>query len=354
MMAIEIFKMNSTLKTTNSEMFCIFYVDMVSSTYNVAHLRDSNYAAYYKVFYDALSSIATKFDGRVIKYVGDALLIYFPATSDPTDAVAFRRLLDCGMAMIGARHDINNALRMANLPPMSYRISADYGRMEYMETETLQAPDWISPSMNMVAKINHVAPENSMVVGGDLHQILSRFFIKEYEFNLASELDIGIKQKYPIYSVACTDRSVSDFCKGAIPPIHVSTGGNGNSHHNIVIVDDEEDVLLTCREYLSGHRVNVETFSDPRQLLGRIAIVGPSYYDLAILDMKMPIMSGLRVHQFLDALKPGISTLFITAMADVDDFVCLLRGFNKGDILTKPVSREHLIAAVNKKIQLYA
>lgn len=346
--------MASTIRSTRSETFCVFYIDMARSTYNMANLRDADYAAYYKAFYDVLASIARSFDGKVIKYVGDALLIYFPATSDPTDKMAFKQLLDCGMAMIGARCSINNALHAENLPSMSYRISADYGKMEYVETGTFQVPDWISPSMNMVAKINRVASENAMVVGGDLHQILSRFFLKEYTFNLANELDIGIKQKYPIYSVACADRSVPDISKNVMSSIRVSAGGTGASLHNIVIVDDEEDVLLTCNEYLSGHRVNVETFSDPRHLLGRIAIVGPAYYDLAILDMRMPIMNGLRVHQFLDALKPGIDTLFITAMADAEELLCLLRGFDRADILKKPVGREDLIAAVNKKIKLYA
>jgi CheY-like chemotaxis protein len=82
--------------------------------------------------------------------------------------------------------------------------------------------------------------------------------------------------------------------------------------------------------------------------------VGPSYYDLAILDLRMPVMNGLRVHQFLDALKPGIDTLFITSMADTDELLCLLRGFEKSDVLKKPVVRDNLIAAVNKKIKLYA
>jgi CheY-like chemotaxis protein len=268
--------------------------------------------------------------------------------------MAFKQLLDCGMTMIGARCSINNELHAENLPSMSYRISADYGKMEYVETGTFQVPDWISPSMNMVAKINRVASENAMVVGGDLHQILSRFCFKEYAFSLADELDIGIKQKYPVYSVACADRSVPDLSKKVLPSIRLSALGTDDSVHNIVIVDDEEDVLLACREYLSSHRVNVETFSDPRHLIGRIAIVGPSYYDLAILDLRMPVMNGLRVHQFLDALKPGIDTLFITSMADTDELLCLLRGFEKSDVLKKPVVRDNLIAAVNKKIKLYA
>ncbi|MGI0012590.1 MAG: response regulator [Nitrososphaera sp.] len=320
----------------------------------MTQLQDRDYAAYYKVFYDVLSAIAKNFDGKVIKYVGDALLIYFPSTSDPTDRGAFKRLLDCGMAMIRARCDLNNTLHEENLPSMSYRISADYGRMQYVETEEAQVPDWVSPSMNMVAKINRVASENSMVIGGDLRQILSRFFFKEYAFDMVGELGIGIKQRYPIYSVISTDKSVSDLGKCAVPPIHVVTDRTPSSLQNIVIVDDEEDVLLTCSEYFSGHRVNVEAFSDPRQLLARIAVVGPCYYDLAILDMKMPVMSGLQVYRFLDALKPGISTLFITALADAEDLVCLLPGFNKSDVLKKPFSREHLLSAVNKKIKIYA
>ncbi len=333
------------------EMFGVFYVDMVSSTYNMANLRDADYAPYYKVFYDVISTIAKSFDGKVIKYVGDALLIYFPATSDPNDSAAFKRMLDCGMTMIGVRCNINNALYVENLPPMSYRISADYGTMEYMDPDSLQGPDWISPSMNMVAKINRFAPENSMVVGGDLRQILSRFVFREYVFNLASESDIGIKLKYPIYSVAGTGKSLSEIGKRLVPSLNLSKSRSGGALRNIVIVDDEEDVLLAFSEYLSGERFNVETFSDPRQLLGRIAVVGPSYYDLAIIDMRMPVMNGLRVYQLLDALKPGIKTLFITALVDVDEVVCMLRGFDKSDILKKPVGREILISAVNKKIK---
>jgi hypothetical protein len=41
-------------------------------------------------------------------------------------------------------------------------------------------------------------------------------------------------------------------------------------------------------------------------------------------------------------------------MADTDELLCLLRGFDKSDILKKPVVRENLIAAVNRKIKLYA
>src|SRR5207244_12786518 len=110
-------------------MFCVFYVDMESSTYNTACLRPEDYSVYYAAFYDNLSEIATKFGGRVIKHVGDALIIYFPATSDTANREAFKSMLECAMAMLEARCAINNAYREENLHTLSYRISAYYGRM---------------------------------------------------------------------------------------------------------------------------------------------------------------------------------------------------------------------------------
>jgi DNA-binding NtrC family response regulator len=80
---------------------------------------------------------------------------------------------------------------------------------------------------------------------------------------------------------------------------------------NIVIVDDENDILLTYKRYLSSQPVNIELFSDPVQLLGRLALVGPSYYDLAIIDIRMPKISGFQVYQILAALKPSIKALFV-------------------------------------------
>lgn len=79
----------SSSASTEFEMFCVMHVDIESSTYNIAHLSSENYTIYYTVFYDTLSDIASKFGGKVIKHIGDAMIIYFPATTDPTNRGAF-------------------------------------------------------------------------------------------------------------------------------------------------------------------------------------------------------------------------------------------------------------------------
>ena len=353
---------SSRSMNTKLEMFCVFYIDMESSTYNTAHLCPRDYAVYYTVFYDTLSNIAAKFGGRVIKHVGDAVIIYFPATSDPTDREAFKSSLDCAMAMLGTRCTINKAFHEENLPPLSYRISADYGRMEPVETETSPVPDWIGPSMNMVTKMNHMARPNTMVVGGDLHQMLSRFSFQEYHQELIGELNIGIRQKYPVYSVTSRRGNgviSSTTIDNAAPPVVLlardGRSGAANSVTalpNVVIVDDEHDILLTYKQYLVGQPLNVEVFADPVHLLGRLALVGPSYYDLAIIDVRMPKISGFQVYQILTALKPGIRALFVSALDCADELLVALRAIDKEeDFIRKPVTRENLVCAVNRKMK---
>jgi len=349
------------------EMFCVIYVDMESSTYNTACLRPEDYSLYYAAFYDTLSDISRQFGGRVIKHVGDALIIYFPATSDTTNTDAFKSTIDCGMAMIEAQGPLNTSFLEENLPSLSYRISGDYGRLEPIETQSSPSVDWIGPSMNMVAKMNRMAKTNTMVVGGDLHQILSKLSTQEYLLEFAGELNIGIKQKYPVFSVTRkitnnggltterTDNTSTSKVQIAKNSNTASLDINNNSIPNIVIVDDEHDILTVYKEFLSKHSVNVEIFADPVRLLGRLAEVGPSYYDLAILDVRMPKMSGFQVYQILTALKPSIKTLFVSALDYAGEVLAGLRGIEREeDFIRKPVSRENFIWAVNRKISLYS
>lgn len=338
---------------------------MESSTYNAACLSPEDYTRYYTVFYDSLSDIASRFGGRVIKYVGDALIIYFPATSDPSNRDSFESILDCATAMLDIRSTINDMFRQENLPSISYRISADYGRMACVENEKSKVPDWIGPSMNMVAKMNRTAQANTLVIGGDLHQVLSRLSLQEYGFEHAGELNIGIRQKYPVYSVS-RKRSPGVVSGDSVKTIACTTPNNRlNSNSkggpgagglaNVLIVDDEQDILLTYKQFLSGQPVNVEAFSDPLQLLGRLALVGPTYYDLAIIDIKMPKMNGFQVYQILAALKPAIKAIFVSGLDYAEEILSILRWIDKEeDILKKPVTKEKLVCAVNNKIKLLA
>jgi class 3 adenylate cyclase len=91
-------------------------------------------------------------------------------------------LLECFTTMILAHDIINAKLHSENLPSVSYRISADYGRVEVATSSSSKSEDLFGSTMNTCAKINSMAEPNGIVIGGDLYQIIKLFsFINGYE-----------------------------------------------------------------------------------------------------------------------------------------------------------------------------
>jgi DNA-binding response OmpR family regulator len=58
----------------------------------------------------------------------------------------------------------------------------------------------------------------------------------------------------------------------------------------ILVVDDESDLTEVSRLALEYHGFKVDTFNDSEEVLSNFK---PDYYDLVILDIKMPKMMVL-------------------------------------------------------------
>ena len=178
---------------------CVCIVDAVNSTMVTAMLEKEKVCKYYSVFLNAMACVASEFGAAVVKTVGDSLLYYFPETSNSTNMNAFVNSLECGLEMINARSIVNDKMSKYDLPPVSYRISADYGSVLTAKSIQSSIDDIFGPAVNMCAKMNHVAMPNSMIIGGDLHQIVKP--LDCYEFHSLGGLMSGLKFQYPVYSV---------------------------------------------------------------------------------------------------------------------------------------------------------
>jgi two-component system response regulator ChvI len=117
-------------------------------------------------------------------------------------------------------------------------------------------------------------------------------------------------------------------------------------------VDDEEDLLSTFARILKveGYS-NVKAFSDSRKVL--MHICEPKYsthYRMAIIDIRMPDINGIKLYQILKVLNPRLKVLFITALDAVDELTSIYPDVRPTDIIKKPVSREQLVNSVNNRV----
>ncbi len=88
-----------------------------------------------------------------------------------------------------------------NLPPVSYRISADYGKVEVATSASSKSKDLFGSTMNVCAKINPLAEPNGIVIGGDLHQVMQSFsFTTEYKFRELQGYSVCFNHKYSVYA----------------------------------------------------------------------------------------------------------------------------------------------------------
>jgi len=178
--------------------FCIGFVDMVSSTKISAYLTKEKACKYYGIFLNSMAAIATEFGAKIVKNIGDSLLFYFPQTNINFKS-SIVNSLDCGIGMINSVNEVNDLMKKENLPSVQYRLSLDYGNVMMANQVNSESIDIFGPSVNMCSKINRFANPNSLVIGGDLFQIVKSN--ENYTFKQLEGYCSGMVADYPVYTV---------------------------------------------------------------------------------------------------------------------------------------------------------
>jgi DNA-binding response OmpR family regulator len=78
----------------------------------------------------------------------------------------------------------------------------------------------------------------------------------------------------------------------------------------ILVVDDETDLTMLFSLALEYNGFKVYTFNDPQEALSNYK---PSYYDLVILDIKMPKMDGFKLYDEIKKKDQKAKVCFLTA-----------------------------------------
>src|SRR6476660_5555087 len=99
----------------------------------------------------------------------------------------------------------------------------------------------------------------------------------------------------------------------------------------VLVVDDEPDICLTLKIILERYGFTVDSFADPKIALKNFK---PGLYDLIILDIKMPEISGFDLYGKFKSKSANFKALFLTALRELDDYENL-----KMNVLQKMVER---------------
>jgi two-component system response regulator ChvI len=123
---------------------------------------------------------------------------------------------------------------------------------------------------------------------------------------------------------------------------------NKNKKKKILLVDDEPDIIYSIRRVLEINRFMVDSYTDPTLALSNFK---PGLYDLLLLDIKMPEISGLDLHQKMKEIDSNVKICFLTASELFYEEYRKLDAYptlDKAYFIQKPFRSQDLIHKINE------
>ena len=347
-------KRNEVVFSNKSECYCISIIDIVGSTQITSKLYYSGkIKKFYTVFINEIADIVKHHGGRILKTVGDGVIFFFPQTSTIDNIEPFKQALECLLEMVSSRHVINAKLHKESLPDISYRISADYGKLEVaMSGEISNSYDLFGPTINFCAKMNRRAPPNGIAIGADLWRIISSFprLARRYHFQEIKELSWKENRySYPVYLLKpLTEKNVNRKSVLSARNDSLIEASSAPKVLRIMLIDDDPSISFLFTQYLESAGMIVESFTDAEKALTHFIESEYRHYDLVITDIRMSNLNGFELYQQLRSLDPNLRVIFVTALDIAQEITTLLPEVKLSQFIIKPVNPSVLINSVKQ------
>ena len=112
----------------------------------------------------------------------------------------------------------------------------------------------------------------------------------------------------------------------------------------VLLVDDEEELVETVAERLEIRGIDAEAVTSGEEALQRIL---EKAYDVVLLDIKMPGLSGIEVLKLIRRQRPKTQVILITGHCTAEDGES---GMREGafDYVVKPIDIDVLVAKLRE------
>lgn len=145
----------------------------------------------------------------------------------------------------------------------------------------------------------------------------------------------------------CSDIATSRIVEGSSSSLQKD---EERIHGNLMLVEDESDILFAFKTILISEGYNVDTFTDSFEALKHFIKLNRPYYDLVILDIRMPGMNGIQLYQKLKRIDGDVRVIFATALDAAQELVSIMPDLNSVQIIRKPIDAKDFINLVKKAV----
>lgn len=148
----------------------VLYVDLVGSTLMTRSLPVSRLATMIQAFTQEMSIIVSKFGGQVLKFVGDAVVAYFPLGA--SYSLAYNTAVNCSHSMIlVVQEAINPVISMHGYDELQIKIGLDtseHSVIQYIIDEKSYS-DILGYGISMAAKLSALASSNEIIISHNIY-----------------------------------------------------------------------------------------------------------------------------------------------------------------------------------------
>lgn len=115
----------------------------------------------------------------------------------------------------------------------------------------------------------------------------------------------------------------------------------------VLVVDDDSDLRLSVTSALSESHYSVDQAQDGEEAVNRVRA---GHYDLVLMDVNMPRMTGMEALKEIKNHDPSIIVIILTAFSNIRDAV---EATKEGayNYLEKPIKAENLVYLVDKALK---
>ena len=115
----------------------------------------------------------------------------------------------------------------------------------------------------------------------------------------------------------------------------------------ILVADDDGDIREILKDTLNSLGARIVTAADGQECLDRVEADAP---DVVLLDIEMPVKSGLQVLQELRQRSNETTVIMISAYGTIERAVQAMKQ-GAYDFITKPFDLDHIAVVVEKALE---